>query len=127
MDIVTKSQLNILIQLAQVDKHFSKEEREMILGIARSNSFPEETVHSLIQNPQPISSLGALSTSKKFEYLISCIHLIFADKKVFDSEIRFCQNIAIKLGFNKNVVGFLVQNHEKGIESLKSRVFAEYA
>ncbi|NJN41103.1 MAG: hypothetical protein HC811_01485 [Flammeovirgaceae bacterium] len=99
----------------------------MIFKIARDRNFPEESVFSLIRNPQPISSLGALTTSKKFEYLISCIDLLLADKKVFDSEIRFCQNIAIKLGFNKNVVDFLVSNHEKGIETLKSRVFAEYA
>ena len=35
MDIVTKKQLNILIQLAEADKHFAKVEREMIFKIAK--------------------------------------------------------------------------------------------
>jgi hypothetical protein len=42
MDIVTKKKLNILIQLAEADKHFAKSEREMILKIAQDRKFPEE-------------------------------------------------------------------------------------
>ena len=45
MDIVTKKQLNILIQLAEADKHFAKIEREMIFKIARDRHFPEDTVN----------------------------------------------------------------------------------
>jgi hypothetical protein len=47
MDIVTKKQLNILIQLAEADKHFAKIEREMIFKIARDRKFPEEEVTNL--------------------------------------------------------------------------------
>src|SRR5690349_2307607 len=61
MDIVTKKQLNILIQLAEADKHFAKIEREMIFKIARDRKFPEDVVMDLIRNPEPIDSLGALS------------------------------------------------------------------
>ena len=80
MDIVTKKQLNILIQLAEADKHFAKSEREMIFRIARDRHFPEETVNELIRSPEPIDSLGALSAEQKFEYLMSSIDLIFADR-----------------------------------------------
>src|ERR1044072_3121074 len=96
MDIVTKKQLNILIQLAEADKHFAKIEREMIFKIARDRKFPEEDVHELIRNPQPSDSLGALSMDQKFEYLMSAIELVFADQNVFESEVIFCKNIAIK-------------------------------
>src|SRR3954471_2436328 len=102
MDIVTKKQINILIQLAEADKHFAKIEREMIFKIARERNFPEESVNDLIRNPEPIDSLGALSNDQKFEYLISAIELIFIDQNVFESEVIFCKNIAIKLGFKKN-------------------------
>jgi hypothetical protein len=50
MDIVTKKKLNILIQLAEADKHFAKAEREMILKIAKDRKFPEEEVEST--NPE---------------------------------------------------------------------------
>jgi hypothetical protein len=113
MDIVTKKQLNILIQLAEADKHFAKVEREMIFQIARERNFAENIVADLIRNPEPIDSLGALSSDQKFEYLLSCIDLIFADQNVFESEVIFCKNIAIKLGFKKGVIDYFIENYGK--------------
>lgn len=127
MDIVTKKQLNILIQLAEADKHFAKIEREMIFKIARDRKFPEETVTDLIRNPEPIDSLGALSHDQKFEYLMSSIELVFADHNVFESEIIFCKNIAIKLGFKKGVIDFFIENFGKMTpKELRDVVLTEY-
>lgn len=127
MDIVTKKQLNILIQLAEADKHFAKIEREMIFKIARDRKFPEETVTDLIRNPEPIDSLGALSHDQKFEYLMSSIELVFADHNVFESEIIFCKNIAIKLGFKKGVIDFFIENFGKMTrKELRDVVLNEY-
>lgn len=111
MDIVTKKQLNILIQLAEADKHFAKIEREMIFKIARDRKFPEEIVMDLIRNPEPIDSLGALSLDQKFEYLMSSIELVFADQNVFESEVIFSKNIAIKLGFKKGVIDYFIDHY----------------
>lgn len=127
MDIVTKNQLNILIQLAEADKHFAQSEREMILRIARERNFPAEEVLTLIRNPQPIESLGALSYEQKFEYLLACIKLIYADHKIFESEIIFVKSVAIKLGFKKMVVDYLVENFEKvPSEELRRTVIDTY-
>jgi len=127
MDIVTKKQLNILIQLAEADKHFAKIEREMIFKIARERKFPEETVTELIRNPEPIDSLGALSLDQKFEYLWSAIELVFADHNVFESELIFCKNIAIKLGFKKGVIDFFIENYgKKTREEFKETSLTEY-
>jgi uncharacterized tellurite resistance protein B-like protein len=127
MDIVTKKQLNILIQLAEADKHFAKTERDMIYKIAHDRKFSDESVANLIRNPEPIDTLGALSNDQKFEYLMACIDLMFADHKIFESELIFCKSIAIKLGFKKNVVDCIVETREKvAREDLKTKVFAEY-
>ncbi|MEJ0032263.1 MAG: TerB family tellurite resistance protein [Bacteroidota bacterium] len=127
MDIVTKKQLNILIQLAEADKHFAKVEREMVFRIAKERNFPEDAVNEIIRNPEPIGTLGALSNDQKFEYLIECILLMFIDQKVFESEIIFCKSIAIKLGFMKNVVDFLSKNFSNmSREELKKTVLSEY-
>jgi hypothetical protein len=127
MDIVTKKQLNILIQLAEADKHFAKIEREMIFKIARERNFPEESVNDLIRNPEPIDSLGALSNDQKFEYLISAIELIFIDQNVFESEVIFCKNIAIKLGFKKNVIEYIMENYgKKSRDEFKSIALREF-
>jgi len=127
MDIVTRKQLNILIQLAEADKHFAKSERELIFRIAKERHLSEETVTELIKNPEPIESLGALSTDQKFEYLLSCIDLIFADHNVFESEIIFSKNIAIKLGFKKAIIDYFVENYQvKTKEELREISLAEY-
>jgi len=127
MDIVTKKKLNILIQLAEADKHFAKSEREMIFKIARDRQFPEDVVDSLIRNPEPIDTLGALSIDQKFDYLISCIDLIFVDQKIFESELIFARGIAIKLGFKKNVVDYMIENNsQKPLNELKMKVFQDF-
>lgn len=127
MDIVTEKQINLLIQLAEADKHFAKSERELIFKIAKDRNFSEESVTNLIRNPQPIDSLGALSPDQKFDYLFSCIDLIFADQNVFESEIIFCKSIAIKLGFKKGIIDYFVQNFQNiGKEDLRKIALAEY-
>lgn len=128
MDIVTKKQLNILIQLAEADKHFAKIERDLIYKIARDRHFSEETVADLIRNPEPIDSLGALSTDQKFEYLMSCIELIFVDQNVFESEIIFSKNIAIKLGFKKGVIDYFIENFgKKTVQEFREAALTEFA
>jgi len=127
MDIVTKKQLNILIQLAEADKHFAKAEREMIFKLAKDRNFPEEEVNELIRNPEPIDTLGALSNEQKLNYLYACIDLIHADNKIFESEVIFCKSIAIKLGFKKNVIEFLLENFDKKLSpDTKNTVFQDY-
>src|SRR6478609_3769177 len=127
MDIVTKKQLNILIQLAEADKHFAKIAREMIFKIAKDRNFPEQEVNELIKNPEPVDSLGALSPDQKFEYLMSSIELVFADQNVFESEVIFCKNIAIKLGFKKGVIDYFVENYgKKSRQEFKAIALREY-
>ncbi len=128
MDIVTKKQLNILIQLAEADKHFAKIERDLIYKVARDRNFSEETVAELIRNPEPIDSLGALSPDQKFEYLMSCIELIFVDQNVFESEIIFSKNIAIKLGFKKGIIDYFIEHFgKKTPKEFKEVALTEFA
>lgn len=127
MDIVTRKKLNLLIQLAEADKHFAKSEREMIYRIAKDRNFSEEDVNQLIKNPEPIGSLGALSTDQKLDYLLTSIELMLADQKIFDSELLFCRNVAIKLGFKKGIIDYFVENFEqKSREELRQTAQAEY-
>ncbi|MEO5980319.1 MAG: TerB family tellurite resistance protein [Chryseolinea sp.] len=127
MDIVTKKQLNILIQLAEADKHFAKIERDMIFKIAKERNFPEEEVNELIRNPQPIDSLGALSLDQKFDYLMSSIELVFADQNVFESELIFCKNIAIKLGFKKGIIDYFIEHYgSKTVQEFKEAALNEF-
>ena len=127
MDIVTRKQINILIRLAESDKEFAKVEKDLILNLAKEKKFPAQEVLELIQHPEPIGSLGALSQNQKYEYLLSCINLILADRKVLETEKNFAKNIALKLGFKHNVVEFLIKNIENTEKAaLKNIVLTTY-
>jgi uncharacterized tellurite resistance protein B-like protein len=121
MNLITKKLLNILIQLAQADKHFAKSERELIYSLANERGISEESVNELIKNPEPIDPMGTLTQEQKFDYLFSTIELIFADRNIFESEKVFCKAIAMKLGFRKDVIDYFIEQHGKSSrEALKA-------
>ncbi|MEO1049443.1 MAG: TerB family tellurite resistance protein [Bacteroidota bacterium] len=127
MNIVVRQQLNMLVQLARADENFAEIEKETILRIARANNFPESELRKLILNPEPIGSFGALSLNQKFEYLYNSVDLMMVDDSIHNSEKLFCMNIAIKLGFKKDVIDFLIKEIKpKRKETLKDIVFAKY-
>jgi uncharacterized tellurite resistance protein B-like protein len=126
LDIVTKSQLNILIQLAKADKEFAQEEKDIIYRVCRERNFPETKVTLMMQNPEPIGTLGALSPNQKLQYLLSCIELVLADNKIQESEVILCQAIAIKMGFRKSIIDFLIQNKlDLKSDHVRARVLSE--
>jgi uncharacterized tellurite resistance protein B-like protein len=126
LDIVSKNHLNVLIQLAYADKHFAPLEREMIYKVGREKNFPADKIERLIQNPEPVGTLGALSAAQKLNYLLDCIELAFIDEQVPESELNFCRGIAIKMGLKKNVIDFLVEHHSLNREELRATVASQY-
>ncbi len=113
METDIRKQLNILIQLAEADKHFASSEKEMIYKIAENNGETKETVNELIRHPFPIGDLKELSENEQFDYLWTCARLIFVDQKIFDVELAFAKNIASKLGFDENIIDFMVKVYDK--------------
>lgn len=127
MDTISRKLLNILIQLAQADKHFAKSEREMIFSLAKERGISAESVNELINNPEPIDPMGKLTQEQKFDYLFSTIELIFADRNIFESEKVFCKAIAMKLGFRKDVIDYFIEQHGKSSrEELKEAVLKRF-
>lgn len=103
----------MLIQLAHADKHFANEERDMIFKISRERKFPEDIVTALIRQPEPIGSLALMTDIQKIDHLLDCVALIFVDQRVFESEVIFARGIAMRLGFKKESVDFLIENNKK--------------
>jgi len=110
MDIVTRQKLIVLIQLAKSDHNFAPEERKFINDVAEKHDFPKAELELLLESNESIESLGALSNSKKKEYLIDSFGLIMADGVIEPQEILFCQNIAVKLGYHKDIVPEVLDN-----------------
>ncbi|MGL1887520.1 MAG: TerB family tellurite resistance protein [Reichenbachiella sp.] len=104
-----RTQLSILIQLSLIDNQLSNLEKRYIYALGKANKIQEVEIDNLFEEllatkkhdfPNP----GLLSDDEKFEYLYNIVQLMKVDKRVYLSEIRFCQKMASKLGYKKSVV-----------------------
>ncbi len=102
-----KSQLSMLIGLANADEDFADNEKDLIMMIGKANGVSEDEVMQLIKSPEPMPSLSALSDDEKFDFLYNVVQLMKVDSQVYLSEIKYCENIAEKLGFKKKVISLL--------------------
>lgn len=128
MDVVLRMQLNVLIHLAMVDGQISKEEKNTLEAIASKHDVSPVLLEEMIQYPKPIESMGALSNDVKFEYLYSIVHLMNIDEEIDQREINFCQNMAVRLGYYKEVIDelwteILENKHlKKNKEAIKQKI-----
>ncbi|HMV10656.1 MAG TPA: TerB family tellurite resistance protein [Cyclobacteriaceae bacterium] len=105
-----KAELNILINLAASDSTIEDREAKLIHMVGKANGMSKEEVAEMIKNPQPISTISALTSDEKFEHLYYLIQMMKMDGQVFKSEIMFCEQIAEKMGYKKGVVRELSQH-----------------
>ena len=96
--------LNVLVHLAESDGHISEEEQKMIIGIGKENGLNVDQVEALIKDPKPIEAMNDLPEEAKLELVIDVIRLMKIDNKVHQQEIKFCESIAVKLGYRAEVV-----------------------
>lgn len=112
-------QLSILIQLSLIDNNLSPKEQRMIYTLGKANKIPEKQIeavfnHHLRHARHEMPTITNLTDEDKFDYLFNIVQLMKVDEQVYLSEIRFCQNLAQKLGFKKAV-----------IRELSARIFSD--
>ena len=105
-----RKQLNILVQLATIDRTLAPKEKKLIEHVADVNGVKKDEIEALFNKPEPIQDLDLLTDDERFEYLYMVIQLMKIDGQVFKSEIVFCEEIAEKLGYKKKVVAELSKN-----------------
>lgn len=102
-----ESQLSTLIQLAKIDGEFAGEERSLIMMLGKANGVTEEQILHLVENPMPLPALSTMTDEDRFEYLYNIVQLMKIDSQVYLSEIKYCEELAEKLGFKKGVISKL--------------------
>ena len=102
-----RAQLSVLIGLANVDGDFDNEEKKLIHMLAKANGLSKEDIDALIENPEPLPAISTMSSEDKFQYLYSIVQLMKIDNQVYLSEIKYCEELAEKLGFKKKVIATL--------------------
>jgi uncharacterized tellurite resistance protein B-like protein len=102
-----KDQLNILINLAASDRQIDDREVKTIHMIGKAGGLTREEIDDMISHPKPIGDLSTFTEDQKFENLYQLIQMMKSDGQVFKSEIHFCESIADRLGYRKEVISEL--------------------
>ncbi len=102
-----QSHLSMLIGLAKADDDFADDEKQLIYMVGKANGLSNEEIDELVENPIPMAPISSMSEDEKFEHLYNVVQLMKIDSQVYLSEIKYCEEVAEKLGFKKKVIGAL--------------------
>ena len=102
-----KAQLSALIQLAKIDGDFDGQEKLHILMVGRANGLSEQEIKEIVEKPIPLPDINTMTEDERFDYLYNIIQLMKIDAQVYLSEIKYCEDLAEKLGFKRKVVSAL--------------------
>ncbi|MEO9482898.1 MAG: TerB family tellurite resistance protein [Ekhidna sp.] len=104
-----KNHLKALIQLSIIDRDFGQPEKSYVYTIGKANRVPEVEINELVE--EVLSSkensdvnFDGLLSEERFDYLYDVIQLMKIDGEVFLTEIKYCEEVAEKLGYDKKVV-----------------------
>lgn len=102
-----EEQISILTHLSKADNVVADEELRLIYFVADGLGVSKDTTDAIIESPRPIPKLKNLPPDEKFSYLFNIIRMMKADGKVHSNEIKFCEKIAMNLGYKPGVIADL--------------------
>jgi len=102
--MIVFEQLKLLVNLARIDGDMATKEREYIISIGKAHGFPESSVETLFYSSHESIIPKELTSDQRFNYLFNLVKLMKLDERLYEEEIKFCANIAAKLGYQSQVM-----------------------
>ena len=101
---MTRTHLNLLVQLAKVDGVVVQDEIDLIKQIGEANGMSSSDISACFEDPNLVEDLSKLSGDEKYEYIYNIVQLMKIDGRLYKEEIRFCAKMASKLGYSEDVL-----------------------
>ena len=98
------SQLKLLVNLALIDNVVAEKEKKYITNIGLANGLSVQDVEYLINQKHEVILPSGLSDDHKFDYLFSLVQLMKIDERLYKEEIKYCSQVAAKLGYQQEVM-----------------------
>jgi len=92
-------QLKVLAGLANADGNVDETELKLMEKIGKANDMSIDEIHQAIKSPEKVDELSELDDDQRFELLYCVVQLMKIDNKIFNEEILYCQEVAMKLGY----------------------------
>lgn len=102
--MIVLEQLKLLVNLARMDGELAIIERNYIINIGKAHGFPESSVETLFYSSHDVIIPEDLTADQKFEYIFNLVQLMKIDERLYEKEIKFCANVASKLGYQPQVM-----------------------
>lgn len=117
MDIVARQRINILIHLAEIQSasFSSSPVYDFINRVADECGFSSRELESLINSPDEIPSLGALSETQKKAYMYNICELMTLISLNQQKKL-FCQKLAFDLNFDSNQMNVIVEKYQSQLQ-----------
>ncbi|MBX7126601.1 MAG: TerB family tellurite resistance protein [Cyclobacteriaceae bacterium] len=116
-------QIQLLVNLARIDGAMDEQEKAYIVNIGVANGFPASSVETLFYASEEVQLGDALTDQERFNYLFSLVQLMKIDGRLYKNEIRYCADMAARLGYDKEVM-FELMSKVHGIDMDKGEVDA---
>jgi uncharacterized tellurite resistance protein B-like protein len=101
---MSRTHLNILVQLAKVDGVVVQDEIDLIKQIGKANGMSSDEVSQCFDDPEMVEDLDKLSDDEKYEFIYNIVQLMKIDGRLYKEEITFCAKMASKLGYDEEVL-----------------------
>ncbi|MBX2947486.1 MAG: hypothetical protein KF725_16780 [Cyclobacteriaceae bacterium] len=98
------SQLKLLVNLARIDGDIADRERKYITTIGLANGVPMEDIVPLFDQDHENIGLMHLTNNEKFDYIVSLVQLMKIDERLYQEEIKYCSEVAARLGYDQTVM-----------------------
>ncbi|GGK79907.1 TerB family tellurite resistance protein [Rufibacter glacialis] len=111
-----KSHIVNLGALAKIDGHIDAAEMEHIISIGERKGLRPQDVRALLADSGSVKPTMPNNDLDRFDQIYDLVEMMLADGIVDDSEMDFCIDLAMKMGFRKAVVGVLVKKITTGVK-----------
>ena len=104
-----KNHLKVLTQISVIDRSFGESEKKHIYAIGKANKLSVEDIDEIVTEvlrakDNEKTTYEGLMSEERFNYLYDIIQLMKIDGEVFLTEIKYCEEIAERLGYDRKVV-----------------------
>ena len=120
-DMSIDTNLKLLINLARIDGDVDPKELEHIKNIALASGISKAELDLLVSQSHNVLIPQNLTDEQRFECIFNLVQLMKIDERLFENEMKYCSQIAYKLGYNQSVMFELMLN-VKTVKMEKSEI-----
>jgi len=109
-----KNHIKNLLALAKADGHMHPKEEALLYKIAKRYGLKDRQVRELSEGEEKFELNVPDNHNDKMNLLYDLVLMVYADDVVDQHEIEFCEDAVTRFGMKKELVGWLLEEFERG-------------